>query len=134
LLACVPLGAIDTWTFLPVAIGAAAVIAWLATTNTRAVAVRILASAPLVGLGRISYGVYLWHLPLAVALTDVLPPWQVAAWTIAISIAIAGLVWKFVERPVLSRAEPWPRMKAHATSRSDDTLSHTAGQESRAPI
>jgi peptidoglycan/LPS O-acetylase OafA/YrhL len=132
LLAAVPLGSVDTWTLFPVAMAAAGVIAWLATTTSRAIPVWVLSSAPLVGLGRISYGMYLWHLPLAVALTGVRPPWQVAGWTVAISIAIAALVWNLVERPILSRAKPQPRPRTRPTSASGAPLSMAAPREAAA--
>jgi acetyltransferase len=89
---------------LPAAIGLAAVIAVAASSRDRR---RVLASRPLQGLGQISYGLYLWHLPvivwmrghglfpndLALAVAAVLPP----------ALAIAAASWHLVERPALDR-------------------------------
>jgi peptidoglycan/LPS O-acetylase OafA/YrhL len=69
---------------------------------------RLLTVAPLVAIGRISYGVYLWHYPVFYLFGLVTLPgtaatasWQsaVAAW--AISFGAAGVSYAIVERPAL---------------------------------
>ncbi|MFL5826598.1 MAG: acyltransferase family protein [Thermoleophilaceae bacterium] len=90
---------------LPAALGFAALISVAAASRERR---RFLASRPLEGLGRISYGLYLWHLPvivwmrghglfpndLVLALAAVLPP----------ALVVAAASWSLVERPALERA------------------------------
>lgn len=63
---------------------------------------RILAFRPVVGIGLISYSTYLWHQPLfAVARMNTLgePPLYLFFLLIALSIGLAYLTWRFVERP-----------------------------------
>lgn len=78
----------------------------------------LLASKPLAGLGRISYGFYLWHYPVAaVSAARVGPalgrPAAVACATAA-SIAIAAFSARFVERPIQRRCPAWARNAAAA--------------------
>jgi peptidoglycan/LPS O-acetylase OafA/YrhL len=55
-----------------------------------------LAGRPLVALGLVSYGVYLWHIPL----WRVLMRYPGGAWlTIAASIGVAAFSYRYVERP-----------------------------------
>jgi len=65
---------------------------------------------PLVGLGRISYGVYLIHWPLLVALgpgrSDTLRLLVGGPCTVLIALALHRLV----ERPIIARRIPWPRV------------------------
>lgn len=84
---------------------------WCAGTRQR-----ILAWTPLSGLGRLSYGVYLWHVPLMVFLRAVgaLPSSTAAAALVALvpTLVIAGASWRWVELP----AQRWARA-ATATPR-----------------
>jgi peptidoglycan/LPS O-acetylase OafA/YrhL len=65
---------------------------------------RWLGVAPLVAVGRISYGLYLWHFPLAM----MLPAWAAFFG----SFVLAGLSYRFVELPIRRAAAKW-----HATTR-----------------
>ncbi|HTX47847.1 MAG TPA: acyltransferase [Caulobacteraceae bacterium] len=62
----------------------------------------ILRLPPLVRLGEISYGVYLWHMPVIAALGY---PVGLGAATLdlGVSILVAALSWRFVERRFLRR-------------------------------
>jgi peptidoglycan/LPS O-acetylase OafA/YrhL len=64
---------------------------------------RLLAVAPLVWLGRISYGVYLWHVPVRAMLsneeTGLGGPWLLLARVFA-TLAIAALSYFLVEMPI----------------------------------
>ena len=68
-----------------------------------------LASRPLRSLGEVSYGLYLWHLPLIVALRA-LHLWPAAtvpalAVLLPVSLAVATASWRWVERPVVRAAK-----------------------------
>ena len=81
---------------LPV-LGAVLVIGWAGQDP----ATRILASRPMVGIGLISYSLYLWHYPVYAFGRHWNPQPGIAdktAW-VAISLALAALSWRFVERP-----------------------------------
>jgi peptidoglycan/LPS O-acetylase OafA/YrhL len=63
---------------------------------------RLLGWSPLVGVGLVSYSLYLWHWPLIV-FTEYATDMAVTGWTriavIAGSVIAAILSWRFVERP-----------------------------------
>lgn len=77
---------------------------------------RLLAWRPLSGFGRLSYGVYLWHVPLMVWLRAVglLPSSTVGAAVVALvpTLLVAGASWRWFELP----AQRWARA-ATATPR-----------------
>jgi peptidoglycan/LPS O-acetylase OafA/YrhL len=75
-----------------------------------AVTARVLALAPLVWLGRISYGVYLWHWPLFLYVNGERTGMHGApllAVRILLTIAVAALSYVLIEQPV--RTGRWPR-------------------------
>lgn len=76
---------------------------WCAATRPR-----LLAWAPLSGLGRLSYGVYLWHVPLMVWLRAIglLPSSTIGATVVTLlpTLLIAGASWRWVEQPAQRRA------------------------------
>jgi peptidoglycan/LPS O-acetylase OafA/YrhL len=86
---------------LPSAIGFALLIAGLAAAPHSAV----LGGRVLGGLGAISYPLYLWHVPVLIALRGYgllpLDPLLALAVTIGPVLAISTLSWVLVERPVL---------------------------------
>ena len=106
LVGCIPLGRQGVWTLLPVALAAAAAVGWAAQLGPGQedrLVVRALDTGPLAGLGRISYGVYLWHFPIAIILAARLNSVTTAALTLALSTGIAALSWRYVEQPFLRR-------------------------------
>lgn len=94
------------WRDLLAAAGFAALIAVAAHGSGRLA--RLPGARPLVALGTVSYGVYLWHVPVLLFLrrVDLLPLSFLPALGVAlvVTLAIATLSWRFVERPALERA------------------------------
>jgi len=98
---------------LPADVGFALIVIALAA-NRRPV----LEAKPLVWLGAISFGVYLWHMPLMLFERGVglFPEHQPVAAVLAVSaltLPVAWASWVFVERPLLRRA-PKPSRLAGA--------------------
>ncbi|MBP2437562.1 acyltransferase family protein [Microbacterium amylolyticum] len=83
----------------------AVVIIATGRTQSRWGATQLLASKPLVWLGRLGYGVYLWHWPLLIFTLEYQGVQQASLVTgagiIAASLALAWLTNVFVERPLL---------------------------------
>ena len=64
---------------------------------------RLLSLSPLRGLGRISYGVYLWHWPVYLVLTPVRTGWHgygLLAVQVAVTLALAIASYYAIENPV----------------------------------
>ena len=97
--------ALRAWRDLPAAAGFALVLTAVAHAASP---LRGLGSRPLAYVGRISFGLYLWHVPLMLWLKaqGLLPSSPVLALAVALppSLAAAALSWRFVERPVQERA------------------------------
>jgi peptidoglycan/LPS O-acetylase OafA/YrhL len=69
-----------------------------------------LGSRPLSGLGRISYGFYLWHYPVTAIGSHLAARIGLGAayvTTVAISAALAALSFRWIERPAQLRRPPW---------------------------
>jgi peptidoglycan/LPS O-acetylase OafA/YrhL len=88
---------------LPAAIGFAAILV-ACTTGTGRLA-RLPATRPLAAFGTISYGAYLWHVPLLLFLRahELLPLHTALALAVALpaTVAVASASWFLVERPAL---------------------------------
>jgi peptidoglycan/LPS O-acetylase OafA/YrhL len=85
-----------------VAVAAVLVVAPVALEQDGPVA-RVLALRPLVWLGAISYGVYLWHWPIFLALNGERTGWS--GWPLfvvrcAVTIAVAAASWWLLEQPI----------------------------------
>lgn len=82
-------------------LGASALILCAPNTFTG----RLLATGPMVGIGLISYSLYLWHWPLIV-FTEYVTDTRLAGWVsvavISGSFLAAYLSWRYVERPFRS--------------------------------
>ena len=86
--------------FLLVAVATAAMIAGLERARPLQ---RMLSARPLVALGVISYGVYLWHWPVIVVLDEVRTGFDGAALValrLTVTLGIAALSFVLVERPI----------------------------------
>lgn len=82
-----------------VELASAALILGLHSSIPQGRIAEMLASKPIVQLGVWSYGIYLWHYPIALATRETLEPWLAFAITLPLSIALAALSWYLVERP-----------------------------------
>lgn len=88
---------------VPPVLGTALVILY---ARARTIVRRLLSVKIFVGVGLISYSTYLWHQPLfALARLRLLhePPSWLMALLIAMSLGLAYLSWRFIERPVRER-------------------------------
>jgi peptidoglycan/LPS O-acetylase OafA/YrhL len=83
------------------AVGFAVLLACASSAAAR----RRLAARPLVGLGTVSYGLYLWHVPVLLWLRGhgLLPlsPLPALAVALPLSLALATASWVLVEKPAL---------------------------------
>ncbi|VAZ70763.1 O-acetyltransferase OatA [Mycobacterium kansasii] len=87
---------------LGVAVAAVFVVAPVAIEQRGAVA-RLLAWRPLVWLGTISYGIYLWHWPIFLALNGERTGWtgfKLFGVRCAITVALAAASWWLIEQPI----------------------------------
>ena len=68
----------------------------------RGVVARVLSQPVLVFLGKISYGTYLWHWPVILALQEVFAtsPRVIAVLTVALSTGLAALSYEVLEKPI----------------------------------
>lgn len=101
--------ALRIWRDLPAATGFALVL--LAVT-TAARAPRLLTARPVVWVGELSYGIYLWHVPLLLFLRahGVLPLFTTGALVVILPLTflVAAASWRWIERP----AQAWSRRLA----------------------
>ncbi len=92
--------------YLVFALGFALIVA--ALSAGRGPVVRALGARPLAWLGLISYGVFLWHLPLILTLKQVgalpEPLGLRLAVVLALGLAAGALSWRFIERPAIGWA------------------------------
>jgi peptidoglycan/LPS O-acetylase OafA/YrhL len=86
---------------LPAALGFAAII-WVLAARPG----RVLASPPLRALGTLSFGVYLWHMPVlyGLQLQQRLPErfLPAMAWVLPLTFALAIASWYLIERPAIA--------------------------------
>ncbi len=93
----------DAWSAVlgPTVVALAAATAIHGTANGQGV--RLLANPALVGLGRRSYGLYLWHFPVTLLVTGFMRgSWLTGlAIILPVSAALTWLSWRYVEAPAL---------------------------------
>jgi peptidoglycan/LPS O-acetylase OafA/YrhL len=92
---------------LTAAVAATAIIIWHLITSEPSFLHRALAIPPMVWVGRRSYGLYLWHLPIIilVAGTALARIPHVSLIEFVSFFVIAGLSYRFIEQPFLRRKE-----------------------------
>lgn len=59
----------------------------------------LLSARPVVYVGRLSYGLYIWHFPVALLLAD-MPMWTRTAWVLLFSFVMAALCLHLVDVPI----------------------------------
>lgn len=79
-----------------VELATAALIIALVNPNKRA-AVSLFRIPPAVFLGKLSYGIYLWHFPISLVTRNTLPYWQSVTFCLAGATVCAWLSWNTVE-------------------------------------
>ncbi len=92
--------------FLVVALATAGVILTIVTVPSSWIG-RVCAFWPLVGIGRISYGLYLYHWPIFLALDNAHTGWSgwpLLALRLSVTGAVAYLSFRFVEEPIRTHA------------------------------
>lgn len=95
---------------LPACLGTLAVIAACRDGGTRTAA--LLSVSPLVGIGLVSYSLYLWHWPVlsfATLYLERMPDTVERLALVATAFVLAGLSWRFIEQPF---------RKSHAASQA----------------
>ena len=76
---------------------------------------KFLALAPMVYIGRLSYGIYLWHFPLALLLRGEQPLWITLGATLAFSFTMAAICVHLVDTPLKRwRQKAWPQARSTA--------------------
>ncbi len=96
----------------------------LAAANPTPVA-RVLAWSPLRWLGERSYGIYLWHWPLIVIITRLVPgEYRVAAGWAAVlaAVPVAALSYRFIEMPIRGDGVRATLSRWTAQIRGDETV------------
>lgn len=71
--------------------------------------VRVLSARPLIAAGIISYSMYVWHLPVFQIVLKNTRGWEAlprVAIAVGISLALAVLSYRFIERPFVRRRQP----------------------------
>ncbi|MDA0185634.1 acyltransferase [Solirubrobacter phytolaccae] len=105
---------------LPAAIGFALILWAMAYRESR-----VLASKPMVWTGTVSYGVYLWHMPVLYwfGLQERLPERFVPAilWILPITFALAALSWYFVEKPAMRLGNRVPSRSPRRSPRTAES-------------
>jgi peptidoglycan/LPS O-acetylase OafA/YrhL len=90
----------------------------------------ILSAPPLVGIGIISYGMYLWHYPAALYLRELTPWYLTGPIVLSFSIAMATVSYLAIERPLQryrrSLGGYQRYVEAKLVSAGDDRASRTA--------
>jgi peptidoglycan/LPS O-acetylase OafA/YrhL len=83
-----------------------------------------LASQPMVYIGRLSYGIYIWHFPVVVLLSSSQPPWVTRSATLLFSFTMAALCLHLVDMPIKRwRQRAWPSAKATDSNPAESTVS-----------
>jgi peptidoglycan/LPS O-acetylase OafA/YrhL len=122
----VPGGSLAVMTSATLGVAGAVLVSGLDTTAGRRVRAA-LSLRPLVRLGVLSYGIYLWHLPLMFVTDELgLPRWPWSLVAAALSVLAAWASYRWVEMPV----RLWARRRAGSTGAGPhDPSQHASSEE-----
>jgi len=104
LVALLPLAFLrDTLPFQVYLLGVPAAMVVMLWSSAQGTGVRWLSGPALGWFGRRSYGIYLWHYPIIVALPvrDSMPPWVMPVLLVPLCLLVAELSWRLIEAPAL---------------------------------
>lgn len=116
------------WIYLALALSFGAAVSYAVTHGNR-----FLACQPLRYMGRISYGMYIWH-PIVFATYEATPMYRIPAqfgikrgiyhmiMQCVITVAAAALSWKYIEKPILSLKRYFESAKAIPPARTKATI------------
>ncbi len=93
--------ALAIWIPLAEAASAVMIVAIVAGVGRVGAPLRI---APVRRLGTLSYGVYLWHYPISVAVPDMIPPLAEFAIVVGASLPLAAVSFRLIEAPMRAGA------------------------------
>jgi len=95
--------------------GAAALTIWGLVARSDGIMARSLAVSPMVWVGKRSYGIYLWHAPIAALIVLALPEWvPLLPADLVITLVVAALSFRYIETPFL-------KLKTHFGARRRST-------------
>jgi peptidoglycan/LPS O-acetylase OafA/YrhL len=90
-----------TWVGLTAAVVIGHLVIW-----PRSVMSRVLSRQPMVWIGRRSYGIYLWHFPILLALYGHVGSRPLlAAIVVGLTVTLAAVSYRFLEAPLLARRD-----------------------------
>jgi peptidoglycan/LPS O-acetylase OafA/YrhL len=76
----------------------------ISLVDNRNIIARFFSAGPLVAIGKISYGIYIWHFPLLLLMNDynstIATPWYMYILQFLVIVAVAAFSYKFVENPI----------------------------------
>lgn len=104
------------WTILPV-LGAALLLVF---ATDRGPIGRLLTAPPVLGVGLISYSLYLWHQPM-LAFWRLLHPDAsgLALWAVAAAaVPVAWASWRYIERPFRTGRYGWPAVSGYFAAKA----------------
>ena len=95
---------------------------------------RALAMRPVVAIGTISYGIYVYHMVLAALIPAFPLPYGYTrlVWMVGATVPVAALSWRWFERPLNDLKERFPYVPAPARGPASSSLEHREGPEASA--